>query len=98
MTHRLSVVVPAYDEGPRIGDTVRTLRSVLGGLDLEIVVVDAPGEGFNDPTPAAPVGGNTGTTRGQQRLKAFEYAASIWSARLRSAVRTDAPSPSRKAA
>ena len=53
---------------------------------FEIVVVDGPGEGFNDQTPAAPVGGNTGTTRGEQRLKAFEYAASIWSARLRSAV------------
>ena len=47
MTHRLSVVVPAYDEGPRIGDTVRTLRSVLGGLDLEIVVVD---DGSTDGT------------------------------------------------
>ena len=29
--------------------------------------LDLPGEGFNDPTPAVPVGGNTGTTLGQQR-------------------------------
>src|SRR5690242_19174650 len=35
---------------------------------IVIVNLNAPGEGFNDPTPAAPVGGNTGTTLGQQRL------------------------------
>jgi hypothetical protein len=65
-----------------------TTTSLAGAqpAKFEIVIVDGPGEGFNDPTPAAPVGGNTGTTRGQQRVKAFEYAASIWSARLRSAV------------
>jgi len=43
-----------------------------------IVVInntDPPGVGFNDPTPAAPVGGNTGTTIGQQRLGAFPFAA-----------------------
>ena len=40
-----------------------------------IVNINAAGVGFNDPTPAAPVGGNTGTTLGEQRLKAFEYAA-----------------------
>ena len=46
--------------------------------------VDAPGAGFNDPTPAAPVGGNTGTTLGQQRLIAFQTAANIWGASLSS--------------
>jgi hypothetical protein len=51
-----------------------------------IVNINAAGVGFNDPTPAAPVGGNTGTTLGEQRLKAFEYAASLWAQRLRSAV------------
>jgi hypothetical protein len=51
-----------------------------------IVNVDGPGEGFNDPTPAAPVGGNTGTTRGQQRLIAFAYAAGIWAETLDSNV------------
>ena len=51
-----------------------------------IVNINAAGVGFNDPTPAAPVGGNTGTTLGEQRLKAFEYAASLWSQRLKSAV------------
>lgn len=53
---------------------------------IEIVVADGPGEGFNDPNPAAPVGGNPGTTVGEQRLKAFEYAAAIWAASLQSTV------------
>ena len=45
---------------------------------IVIVNIDGPGEGFNDPTPAAPVAGNPGTTRGQQRLNVFERAADIW--------------------
>ena len=47
-----------------------------------IVNANAPGVGFNDPTPAAPVGGNPGTTLGQQRLNVFEFAAGIWEATL----------------
>jgi hypothetical protein len=47
---------------------------------------NAAGVGFNDPTPAAPVGGNPGTTRGQQRLIAFQAAASVWGAQLNSTV------------
>ncbi len=43
-----------------------------------IINGDDPGEGFNDSTPAVPVGGNTGITVGQQRLNAFEFAADIW--------------------
>lgn len=48
--------------------------------------INAAGVGFNDTTPAAPVGGNTGTTLGEQRLIAFTYAANIWGATLTSAV------------
>jgi len=48
--------------------------------------LNGPGVGFNDPTPAAPVGGNTGTTVGEQRLIAFSYAANIWGANLTSSV------------
>jgi hypothetical protein len=47
---------------------------------------DGPGEGFNDPTPVNPVGGNTGTTLGAQRLIAFQRATAIWGALLSSAV------------
>jgi hypothetical protein len=53
-----------------------------------VVVVNnnAPGVGFNDSTPAAPVGGNTGTTLGAQRLIAFQAAADIWGALVSSSV------------
>jgi PA domain-containing protein len=53
---------------------------------ITIVNVNSPGVGFNDPTPATPVGGNTGTTVGQQRLIAFQYAADIWAAKIQSTV------------
>lgn len=48
--------------------------------------MDGPGEGFNDTTPVAPVGGNDGTTLGQQRLNLFQKAAEIWGAAIESAV------------
>jgi hypothetical protein len=48
--------------------------------------VDAPGVGFNDKTPAAPLGGNPGVTVGEQRLYAFRYAMDLWGARLKSDV------------
>lgn len=57
-----------------------------GPARIVIVNINTEGVGFNDPTPAAPVGGNTGTTLGEQRLIAFEHAARIWSARLDSNV------------
>jgi len=47
---------------------------------------DSAGVGFNDPTPVAPVGNNNGTTLGQQRLNAFQFAANIWGATLNSSV------------
>jgi hypothetical protein len=53
---------------------------------ITIINEDGAGEGFNDPTVAVPVGGNPGTTVGQQRLNAFNFAASIWEAILNSAV------------
>jgi hypothetical protein len=53
---------------------------------IVIVNQNGPGDGFNDPTPVAPVGGNTGTTLGQQRLNAFQRAAEIWGATLTSTV------------
>jgi hypothetical protein len=53
---------------------------------IMIVNLNAAGEGFNDPTPVAPVGGNTGATLGQQRLVAFQRAADIWGATLSSTV------------
>ena len=51
---------------------------VLEGTTIRIQNADNVNQGFNDPTPAAPVGGNPGTTLGEQRLNAFTHAAGIW--------------------
>jgi PA domain len=53
---------------------------------ISITSRDAAGVGFNDPTPVAPVGGNTGTTLGQQRLNVYRYVANLWGAALQSDV------------
>src|SRR5262245_19780062 len=60
--------------------------ALQAAVNIFIVNSDGAGEGFNDPTPAAPVGGNTGTTVGMQRLIAFQHAANIWGAQLNSNV------------
>ena len=44
---------------------------------IVIVNQNAVGVGFNDPSAVAPVGGNPGTTLGQQRLLAFQHAAVV---------------------
>jgi PA domain/FlgD Ig-like domain len=54
--------------------------------NIVIINNNAPGVGFNDPTPVAPVGGNPGTTLGDQRLFIFQHAANIWGGILQSAV------------
>lgn len=46
--------------------------------------LDAPGVGLNDVTPAMPSGGNPGTTLGEQRRIAYQYAMDLWGALLRS--------------
>ncbi|MGZ5201430.1 MAG: PA domain-containing protein [Telluria sp.] len=60
--------------------------SAQAAATIVINNLNAPGVGFNDPTPAVPVGGNNGTTVGQQRLIAFTHAANIWGATLTSPV------------
>lgn len=57
-----------------------------GAASVQVITRDGGGEGFNDPAPVAPVGGNRGTTLGEQRRIAFEYAAQLWAARLLSPV------------
>ena len=56
-----------------------------------VVIINGnlPGVGFNDPTPVAPIGGNSGATLGAQRLIAFQEAANRWGASL------DGPQPIR---
>lgn len=53
---------------------------------INIASRDAAGVGFNDPTPVAPVGGNPGTTLGQQRMNVYRYVADIWEQNLQSNV------------
>ena len=53
---------------------------------ITVVNADGAGEGFNDPTPFAPVGGNPALTLGAARLNAFQYAANLWGACLESNV------------
>jgi len=67
---------------------VLLLAAAAVGHAATIVIVnnDGAGEGFNDPSPRAPVGGNPGVTLGEQRLNIFNHAASIWGALLPSAV------------
>ena len=56
------------------------------GAVITVINSDPAGTGLNDATPAAPVGGNTGTTLGQQRLNAAQRAADIWAGILDSPV------------
>ncbi len=58
----------------------------FGAARIVLVNKDNPGVGFNDPTPAAPVGGNRGATVGEQRRIAVQYALDIWAAELDSKV------------
>jgi hypothetical protein len=71
--------------------SVLLFRVTTACLDVEAAIItivnnDAAGEGFNDPTPVAPVGGNNGTTLGAQRLLVFQRAADIWGGLLVSPV------------
>jgi hypothetical protein len=51
---------------------------------VALVNLNAPGVGLNDPTPVAPVAGNTGTTLGEQRRNVLARAASLWARNLKS--------------
>ena len=50
------------------------------------MVTDDDGVGFNDTTPVAPVGGNSGRTLGEQRRNALQHAADLWGQALDSEV------------
>lgn len=65
---------------------VTTIVVPADAATITIINMDGPNEGFNDPTPAAPVGGNPGTTIGEQRLFVFNHAAGIWGGLLPSSV------------
>ncbi|MEO8035377.1 MAG: peptidase, partial [Acidobacteriota bacterium] len=58
--------------------TLAFSTSAFAKVKITILNQDKAGQGFNDTTAVTPIGGNTGTTLGQQRLNAFQYAADIW--------------------
>ena len=53
---------------------------------FEINYLDAPGTGFFDSTPVAPLPGNPATTLGGQRQAALRAAADVWAMRIDSAL------------
>ncbi len=59
-----------------------TAQAAPNKARLVIVNGDPDGVGFNDTTPVAPVGGNPGTTLGEQRLYLYEYIAKVWDRQL----------------
>lgn len=54
--------------------------------DIIPVITDPAGFGYNETTPVAPVAGNPGTTRGEQRRIVANYAANLWGSVLESNV------------
>ena len=65
-----------------VGVLVVAFATSAAAVPIVVTNADGPGEGFNDQTPVDPVGGNTGTTLGAQRLQAFNFAADVWARQL----------------
>ena len=64
-----------------------SLQLAQAAATFTIVNLDGAGEGFNEATPAAPVGGKYRDVHlGQQRLNAFQHAANIWGGLINSPV------------
>ena len=71
--------------------TVLATASILTCIAAQAATItiqsrDPAGFGFNDATPVAPVGGNNGTTLGQQRMNVYRHVADIWERNLQSNV------------
>ena len=66
-----------------------TLSSAYAAANFVLNILDAANEGYNSIAPADPVsraGGNPGTTLGEQRFIAQQWAFEWWGRRLDSAV------------
>jgi hypothetical protein len=77
-THTLTQVAAAA--------ALALVAASAGAANIVLNNVDPAGVGFNDPTPAVPEGGNTGTTVGAQRLIAYQKALELWGKTLKSDV------------
>jgi hypothetical protein len=88
---RLSVVIPAWQEVDRIGDTVTKVRAALADVDggVEIVVVD---DGSTDGTAdaAKAAGADTVVVQASNRGKGAAVRAGVLAARGRTIAFTDA--------
>jgi hypothetical protein len=71
----------------RLGAAVLATASfAVHAATFDIINIDDPGVGFNETTPAVPVGGNAGTTLGEQRQIVFDFVAKFWGSKLNSDV------------
>lgn len=66
-----------------IGATLAA-TSAANAANFNLINNDLPGVGLNNTTPAAPVGGNPGKTRGEQALIVYRYAMDMWGGVLQS--------------
>jgi hypothetical protein len=69
-----------------IGAASLTPLAAYASSLIELENGDGPGEGLNDSTLFEPEGGNPGITLGEARMRAVEFAASLWSSNLDSDV------------
>ena len=61
----------------------------LGNLNIVLFDLNGPGDGFTDPTPFVPVGGNGAATLGQARVNLLNSTLSAWANTLDSVVPVD---------
>jgi len=66
--------------------TTLALAGPAAWANIVISNDDAAGEGFNDPSPITPAGGNAAVNLGQARLNAFRHAAMLLDATVSSPV------------
>lgn len=66
--------------------TTALFGSASRAADILAIPLDPAGQGYNDPTPVAPVAGNPGTTLGAQRLIVAQFAADLWGSVVQSNV------------
>ncbi len=66
--------------------SIALASALLGVPAYAATITIVPSGGFNDSTPVAPLGGNSGTTVGAQRLIAVQYAGGIVASRIVSSV------------
>jgi len=62
------------------------LAGTASASQILVLNKDTANVGLNSTVPAAPVGGNQGTTRGEQARIVFEFAANMWGAVLQGTV------------